>query len=731
MGNLISSFFLTPIFLASLATAGIPVVIQLIHRRRAPRVWFSTLRFLLVASRRTARRRQLQNILLLILRGLLLFLLTSACFNHNLILGLAGKGPVAAVLVLDNSLSMGCLHEGTSRFERAKELAASILANLETPDSCTLILASGAGAREPAVLSHDLERIGLRIEASRVSFERSDLPSALAKAEGLLGNSTAPAKEIHLLTDMQEVSWPAPVGQGKRRSTGTAPIVLLDLSRPDFSNQAVIGVKVDSPRPVVGSTAVIKVRIHNSNDSAHTGTVRLFVGGSKQEERGFTAPAHASCEVAFDYRLKEAGLIIGRLELEADSLGGDNIRHFTMQVYPRIEVLVVGEEQGSVPFLDNTFYLLRALGALAEDASDAPIHAQQIELSELSQTQLDKYACVMLADVGTVGEPEAERLSSYVYRGGGLVVFAGERSSKGKLGALLEELFAPHDPPLSLGYEKGSTDGKDSFWGLADIGFEHPLFAPFKDEPRSLFEDVHVYRFVAVRTRADAGLTIPASLHRPGEEIKWPFVIQASLGQGKAVLFTTTCDTRWGNFPLKNLYLPLMHQLCYHLCRSGSKTLEQLAGRPVKFSFPHWRDRTFTVEVTAPQGWTQEVSSSFSNSSNQAVFEETHETGIYRYVVNGPDREEGVFIIGADPEEADLRPISEQRLRSLLGSRRIIRARRAGELEAVVSRLRQGYQLNHIMFFSVLAIALAECFLANRVRPNLRVGEAEVGRAAP
>ncbi len=722
MGNLLSAFLFTPVFLGSLAAAGIPVLIHLIHRRRAPRMLFSALRFLVISSHRTARRRQLNNILLLILRGLLLFLFTSACFNHNLILGTVGKGPVATVIVLDNSLSMGCLHQGTSRFARACKIGTGILEKLEAQDSCALILAGGGAAKEEITLSHDLERTRLRLNAARLSSERADLPAALLRADELLTKSTATSKEVYLLTDMQQVSWLAPAEEPAR--TQAAAVLLVDLGRPDFSNQAVVDVQLDSRGAIIGRQAHVRAELYNSNDFANTGTVRLFLGREKKRERSFTLDPHASTEVTFDYLLEAPGLIEGRVAIDDDSLTRDNVRQFALYVNQRTEVLMVKEKEASVPFLDSAFYLKKALAPLGAGEEGQSIHLTETELATLDQTSLKRYACVILPDVGSLDESAVSQLAFYVRAGGGLVLFMGESSVKGSLGKLLSKCIGADTPPLTIGYEKGRVRNPESFWTLTGIDFEHALFSPFKNEPHSLFGDIHVSRFVTTDLDTGAGVKALASLANPGEPLQWPFLIQMDGGRGRVILFTSTCDAQWNNFPLKNLYLPLMHQLCYFLSESANRPQAHLAGEPVRFSYPDWPD-LFQVEITTPAGKTQAVTSSFTANSNASVFTETYDVGIYEYVVSGAEREEGIFTINPHPEESDLRRIPEADIEKYLPGRSVIYTKSASALDAAVLGLRQGFQVNHIIFFAVLALAFIECFLANRAKPSSRQVEVE------
>ena len=70
--------FSSPVMLLGLSAAAIPVVLHLLNRLRSPVVPFSTLRFLRNTAQKTARRRHLENILLLLLRMAVFALLAMA-----------------------------------------------------------------------------------------------------------------------------------------------------------------------------------------------------------------------------------------------------------------------------------------------------------------------------------------------------------------------------------------------------------------------------------------------------------------------------------------------------------------------------------------------------------------------------------------------------------------------------------------------------------------------------
>ena len=115
--------FLFPLFLAGAATAIIPIIIHLIHKKRAPDVPFSTLRFLKICNMKTSRRKRFEDLLLLLMRVLILSILAFALARPIIKSGAFGTRQRNIVLIVDNSMSMACRHQGVQRYDEAREMA--------------------------------------------------------------------------------------------------------------------------------------------------------------------------------------------------------------------------------------------------------------------------------------------------------------------------------------------------------------------------------------------------------------------------------------------------------------------------------------------------------------------------------------------------------------------------------------------------------------------------------
>ena len=96
-------------------------------------------------------------------------------------------------------------------------------------------------------------------------------------------------------------------------------------------------------------------------------------------------------------------------------------------------------DPGRAPYESETYFLQAALrlAPTGERYAKSPFDARTVDLvggSELPD--LEKTEAVVLANVENLGASDAKRLGEFVERGGGLLVFTGDRVRPGSLAAL-------------------------------------------------------------------------------------------------------------------------------------------------------------------------------------------------------------------------------------------------------------------------------------------------------
>src|SRR5438045_2903533 len=147
-----------PIFIAGAAVIGLPILLHILLRQQPKKLVFPAMRFLKQRQKTNQRRVQLKHILLLLLRCLLLALFALALFQPTINTGgnlknPFGDEPVAAVIVIDTSPSMGYRTAGTTRLDEARRRATELLNELP-PNSKVAILPSHdpSGTWQPTAL---------------------------------------------------------------------------------------------------------------------------------------------------------------------------------------------------------------------------------------------------------------------------------------------------------------------------------------------------------------------------------------------------------------------------------------------------------------------------------------------------------------------------------------------------------------------------------------------------
>ncbi len=140
--------FVTPALLGGALLIGVPIVLHLIMKREVQQLMFPALRFVQRRRSLNQHRLRLRHLLLLALRCAIIALLAMAVARPTLrgAGGAAGKegGPIATVLLFDNSLRMQYQHENQTRLERAKELGKWLVQQLPNDKPVTVIDRAGA-----------------------------------------------------------------------------------------------------------------------------------------------------------------------------------------------------------------------------------------------------------------------------------------------------------------------------------------------------------------------------------------------------------------------------------------------------------------------------------------------------------------------------------------------------------------------------------------------------------
>ncbi|HEU5320860.1 MAG TPA: hypothetical protein VFX28_08655, partial [Methylomirabilota bacterium] len=406
----------------------------------------------------------------------------------------------------------------------------------------------------------------------------------------------------------------------------------------------------------------------------------LMLNGRPGGTRDVTLPAGGLLTVAFDPVPVPAGRIQGAVTLEADALAGDDTLRFALAADDVVRLVLVPPADVR---RDETLFFERALAIGRAPA----IRVERRTAGSLAGQPLQDAAVVVLWDVAPPVGAAGDALVRFVRGGGGLIVVTGPR---------LAARQSQGGGPLAVAAIRGTADRLADRGGmLGEVGFEHPLFTPFRDAQAAL--------------AAARFLRYPRLEPVPGSEVLarfddgLPALLERREGAGRLVLVGVPLDVQAGDFPLQPAYLPLLRRLVLHASGHEAAPLWRTTGEswlvPSAVRGP---------VVTTPGG---AIIRPPVDSSGAAVA--LTEAGLYAaYPARVAGDPAAVAAVNAPPGESDLTPVDPREL--LVGVRQSQDplAASSGPPTGVETEGRQG--LWRIVLAMVTVLLMAETIVANR-----------------
>ncbi len=729
--------FAVPLFLAAALAGLIPVVLHMISRQRAKDLPYSTLRFLRVAVQKTRRRRKIQDLFLMLLRVAVLLLIALGLSRPAVtnLRALFGGAATAVAVVLDNSASMGMIDQGKVRFETARDATRQVLDTLKSEDQVALWVTGGPKLPGQAKLEATQDNARAILNQVNVSYMRADLAAKIADARRVLLKSDAPNKTIFVVTDQQLLSWDGlrasdePVGNALRGVPGKAnsdeqlsedekkirdiPVVIIDCNRTPKPNVAVTKVEVEASVPVAGIPMKAVAELLNTSTVDQERHVELYIDGVKEASSPDLKIARTGkVSYEFAFIVKRGGLHRGEVRLVGDDGSKyDDRRFFTVQTSQGIPVAIVKSEKHDVAYLDDTFYVERAL--MPAKGGSWAIKAAPIVVSELGREPLSDYTAVFCVNLKAPGADVAERLRSYVEAGGNLVWICGENVNPDEYNRMNEESKRQLLPAKLLGVRAADpAQGRDS-WNIAYLDEKHPALRQLNDPP-SLYQSVLVYKHVRIDAK-QAGLAVLARLD--GGE---PLLVQRQVGRGNVVMLGTSGHVGWSNFPLRPLFLPLLARMTFQFAGAEQTLHTALAGLPLVVPLDE-KLRSASVEIQPPSGTVNRFKLVDEKGQRLKEFRypDTDEIGVYLVrLLGGAKPVEIAYAVNVDPEESNPAKISREDLTKRFGKTPLIFADDPEHLDGVFKLLREGKSLWGLLLTAVLVVLIFETLVSNRLTPK-------------
>jgi len=307
-----------------------------------------------------------------------------------------------------------------------------------------------------------------------------------------------------------------------------------------------------------------------------------------------------------------------------DALPGDDVFYFSVErADPRHALFVheTGDDRGLL-------YFKTALEASGQDA----FVIDPATVEQTANVNPEKYAFVVLSDVGSIPGGFENQLRDYVHSGGSVLIALGHSS------------VASTKVPVSDDHISGTRySGREGarFQTVAWLDSSHPSIQ--KD---NRWEDVKFYQSIQVdpgKARVVARLSDDT-----------PLLMDQQSGDGHVLVFASTFDNVANDFPLHASFVPFIEQTARYLGRLDQGPASVQVG-----SFEELRDskeKGAAVDVLDPKG-DRALSLQEATTAQNIQFTET---GFYD--IRRPNGRNELVAVNADRQESDLTPASADTL---------------------------------------------------------------------
>lgn len=701
--------FLNAAFLAGLAAVALPILIHLVHRRRAREVPFSSLRHLLHIDERVARRHRLQELAILAMRcGVLAFVamaLARPLFRPE---GapIGGRGATTAVFVIDDSYSMGLAEGGVSLFEQARSSALAIAKALRPGDAALVLAPHRMPAKDELCPSSDLGGVAKKIASLRLSYEPTILAPSIATAYEVLATAKTPNRELYVFSDLQANGWDPILDRGFGDRARDVDVYLVPLGGGDARNLAVTEVEAVAAGGLREAPVWVNALVANHGRHEERARLQVIVDDRAVAEQAVSAAPGETVPVAITLPPQSTGLHRGTVRLSSDGLAQDNERHFVVDVRDAISVLLVDGRPARTSHESGTYYLERALRPEVQaDESRSVIVPEVCRPEELAGRSLASHAAVMLAEVPALPFDTARGLSDWVRGGGALVVFLGPETRTAEWNEMLSKTGLA---PVRLGPVVGADSGEEVFFTLTDFAPRHPLLATLaRSRPPVDLTLPRFFRYVKMSLVGDAQVL---ARFTGGD----PALVEARVGTGRVFVCASGCTTEWTNFPLRVSFLPFVHSLVAWISETGRGPASMTVGAPLRFPYVA-TSGVRGVQVTLPDG--QEVVRARGESGGawEALFDPVRAPGFVSWKEDGGDLRSGTLAVNVDPDESDLVRVSCADAAKAFPTGTVRTLPPGAEIVADRERSRNGIPLGDAFLILALALWLGELHLSNRI----------------
>ena len=632
--------------------------------------------------------------------------------------------PIAAVFLIDTSVSMNYRQENKTRLEQAREVvrehlgrfpagSRAAIAGLNIDDDIVFQAdLSGAAARLDTLETTTVpDSINRRLKAA-IQFQMDDRAQEQERLD-TGSNSDNHAREIYVLTDFSKIAWRDPDESGLSDALKAASwlqVYLVDVAVQQPINTSISHLTLSEETSVAGRDLLLTMTVSSTTGAPTVAKVETVLF-----ENGVETPAGApqivkiengSQQVQATLRISGTKPFVdGILRLtSADPLPEDNVRSFTCGVRAKPNVLLISDR------LEESLYLRNAMQPTQLEQQGIKFcECTSVTTAQAEQQTLSNYDVVMLINCQRPAELLWNNLRNFASVGGGVFVVAGsDRIQAGSWMVSSAKELLPGTPLVKVNFNTQAGNFKV-------VNPQHPLTREFAQDEAARVELSRAAFDRCWALDADPTATTLLAFTGPGDR---PALMERTIGQGRCLMFTSALDnlrdggSKWNNFVADNWsFLMLTDKILQYLTGASSTKRNYVAGETIEIPVP--ASQRFDQYLLRRPGLRQ-TRGSMSPEESSALITDATDVGHYRlkpFEARSPF--EAAFAVNMRDEESNLEKIRDDQLNGLLAGGNVAIVHEAQELQRAVRMGRLGIEVFPVLMGLVILIFCAEHLMAN------------------
>lgn len=515
--------FQNPLFLWALFFLSIPIIIHLFNFRKYKNVKFSNVGMLLSIETESKKSKTLKKWLVLLSRLLTLFFVILAFSKPYIPTNQKiARNPLTTIYI-DNSMSMNAEGKDGQLFQKAKDIARSIINESGQTTSFQII----DNVVQPLSLRTINKENALQvIDELDISGEVPNFQQISNQVSQLVAESGFDLANVFLIADFQKQEL-----QEKIIWDSIVNLYFISLQPEKRNNLSIDSAWISEPIMQPDMPIEISVRVHNrGRETVESATINLEVNGLQQGSESFSLAGNEKKELFFNLSPIEGKPTSGHFQLNDFPIVFDDTYYFSFEKKSTRSILYIAD-QPSDP-MQRVF------------DKDNNFNYKWVKSGSIDYQSLQNYDCIILDGLANIASGFSSELHNYLNSGGSLMMI----------------------PPII---------GSDENVFLNEIGFP-PLRQIYTPSISLTTEDLKGDFYKNVYKKIPENLSLPkvTKLYGPIKSVvgfknlltlKDGAIILAQKGVGKGNVFVSTLplDKSWSSLIDKELFVVTMLKIAF------------------------------------------------------------------------------------------------------------------------------------------------------------------------